>query len=32
MSYSTKYPVLLPRDHVFTTLVIQDTHSREFHY
>ena len=29
--YATKYPILLPRDHFFTVLVVRDAHSRVFH-
>ena len=31
ISYSAKYPILLPRNHHFTTLVVWDAHSRVCH-
>lgn len=31
MPYQSKYPILLPRNHPFTTLVVQDAHLRVCH-
>ena len=31
VSYSTKYPILLPRDHPFTALIVRRAHERVFH-
>ena len=31
LPYSTKYPVLLPKKHYFTRLVILDSHQKVFH-